>query len=95
MNDVLAVKRLILNKLVRARVWGGKHTPFAFVEKGLSLEFRMTHSGKKAIQRAIGELQNEQWIILVQKRTGKSSDIHISLNPRKVAEIGSFLGSAQ
>jgi len=95
MTDVFAVKRLILSKLVNQRIWGGKHTPLDFVTKGLPELFRMTHSGKKAIQAALRELQNEQLIILLQKRTGKGQDIHISLNPRKVAEIQGFFAMKQ
>jgi len=91
MDEITAIKRLILNKLVRARMWGGKHTPLDFVIKGLPAQFRMTHSGEKSVQKAIKELENDQWIILMQKRTGKGYDTHISLNPRKLAEIQNFL----
>ncbi len=91
MDEIISIKRLILNKLTRARVWGGKHTPFDFVLKSLPAQFRMTHSGEKIVQKALKELENDQWIILVQKRTGKGDDVHISLNPRKVAEIQDFI----
>ena len=38
------------------------------------------------------QLVNNEWINAVSKRTGKSDDAHISLNPRKVSEIKQFLG---
>jgi hypothetical protein len=37
------------------------------------------------------ELINNELIIILIKRTGKDSSEHISLNPRKVSEIKSFL----
>lgn len=37
------------------------------------------------------ELINAEWVILAPKRTGKGSNEHISLNPRKVSEIKQFL----
>lgn len=91
MDEITAVKSLILNKLTRSHTWGGKHTPLDFVLKGLPGRFRMTHSGQKTIEKAMKELENDQWISLIQKRTGKGYDVHVSLNPRKVAEIQSFL----
>ncbi|MBS3162541.1 hypothetical protein J4467_01335 [Candidatus Woesearchaeota archaeon] len=37
------------------------------------------------------ELNNDEWILLFVKRTGKDSSEHISLNPRKISEIKQFL----
>ena len=34
---------------------------------------------------------NAEWIIILAKRTGRGSDEHVSLNPRKVSEIKQFL----
>ena len=93
MDEITAVKKLILNKLTRARMWGGKHTPLDFVLKGLPMQFRMTHVGGKAVQKALKELENDQWVSLMQKRTGKGYDTHVSLNSRKHAEIQSFLAN--
>ena len=91
MSEICALKKLILQKLVRADVWGGKHTPFDFVIKGISGHYRNTHKGKRAIEKALKELLNDEWILILTKRTGKGSDDHISLNPRKVSEIKQFL----
>ncbi len=87
--DVL--KKLILQKLIRGNVWGGKHTPLDFVIKGVPEHYRNTHKGKKAVEGVLKDLTNDGWIIILSKRTGGGSDEHISLNPRKVGEIKSFL----
>lgn len=87
-NKVL--KKLILQKLIRANVWGGKHMLLDFVIKGVPEHYRNTHKGKKTIERILKELTNDAWIIILSKRTGKGSDEHISLNPRKVSEIKQF-----
>lgn len=88
------LKRLVLQKLIRSNVWGGKHTPLDFVKKGVPEHFRNTHKGKKALEKVLKELANDEWIILLPKRTGRGSDDHVSLNPRKVSEIKGFLGNA-
>lgn len=88
-RDVL--KRLILQKLVRSNVWGGKHTPLDYVIKGVPEHYRNTHQGKKKVENVLKELINDEWIIILAKRTGGGSDSHVSLNPRKVSEIKQFL----
>lgn len=88
-NEVL--KKLILRKLVRGTVWGGKHTPLDFIIKGIPEHYRHTPGGKRAIEKALKELSNAEWIILLLKRTGKGSSDHLSLNPRKAGEIKRFL----
>lgn len=85
------VKLVLLNKLVRSRTWGGKHLPINLLIRGLPTIFRASQQGKKAIDKTIKELEREQLIILSEKRTGKGYDTHISLNPRKVAEIQALL----
>lgn len=90
--DVL--KKLILQKLIRSNVWGGKHTPMNFLTKGLPEHYRNTYSGKKIIEKTLKELTDEGWIIVLIKKTGKGSDEHVSLNPRKVNEIKNFLQQA-
>ena len=91
-EDVL--KRLILQKLIRGTVWGGKHTPLDFVLKGIPEHYRNTHKGQRAVEKALKELINNEWIIILAKRTGGGSDDHISLNPRKMSEIKQFLQKA-
>ncbi len=87
----MILKLLILRKLVRSRCWGGKHTPLNFVVKGVPEQYRNTHSGRKVMEKALKELTNDEWIIILAKKTGKGSDNHISLNPRKIGEIKQFL----
>ncbi|HLD15832.1 MAG TPA: hypothetical protein VJB94_04620 [Candidatus Nanoarchaeia archaeon] len=81
------VKKFILQRLVNANVWGGKHTPLDFVVKGLPEHFRNTHKGQRAIDKSLKNLVNEGLVIILLKKTGKGNSKHISLNPRKVAEI--------
>ncbi len=91
MEDTALLKRLILQKLIRSNVWGGKHTPLDFIKKGVPEHYRNTHKGQKALEEALKELVNKEWIVMTLKRTGSGSDGHISLNPRKVSEIKQFL----
>jgi len=85
------LKKFILQKLVRGNVWGGKHTPLDFIRKGIPDHYRNTHKGQKELEDALKELVNEELIILNHKKTGKGSDEHVSLNPRKVSEIQKYL----
>ncbi len=91
MEDITSLKILILKKLVRGNIWGGKHTPLDFIRKSIPEHYRHTHKGQKALEEALKELENLTWIALVTKRTGKSSEEHLSLNPRMVGEIKQFL----
>lgn len=91
MSETDKIKKLVLQKLIRANIWGKKHTPLNFVIKGIPEHFRNTHKGKKTIEKTLRELVNSKWVIILSKRTGKSSDDHISLNPRKVNEVKQFI----
>lgn len=81
-------KRFILRELIKRKIIGGKHTPLDRVTKNLPDEFLQQ---KSTIKKALKELRNDGWVILPQKRTGKGSDLHISINPRAWKEIGNFL----
>jgi hypothetical protein len=94
MEAIAVLKKLIIQKLIRADIWGGKHTPLDFVVKGIPEHFRNTPRGKKAVEKALKELANDGWIIILAKKTRKGSDEHVSLNPRKVSEIKQFLESS-
>ncbi|MBI1968491.1 hypothetical protein HYS49_01130 [Candidatus Woesearchaeota archaeon] len=94
MGEADVLKKFILQKLVRGKVWGGKHTPLDFVTKGIPEHYQKTHQGKKAVEKALKQLLNNSWIMLVLKRTGKGSDNHVSLNSQKVSEIKQFLTNA-
>jgi len=93
MEDTTILKRLILQKLIRGNVWGAKHTPLDFIRKGIPEHYRNIHKGQKALEEVLKELGNKEWIILARKRTGKGSDEHISLNPRKISDIRQFISS--
>ena len=93
MVDIL--KGFILKKLIRANIWGGKHTPLDFIRKGMPEHYKNTHQGQREFERAIKDLLNNEWISIVMKRTSKGSDEHLSLNPRKVQEIKQFLEREQ
>ncbi len=94
MEEIAGLKKLILQKLVRANMWGGKHTPLDFVTKGIPEHYRHTHKGRKVVEKVLKELTNDEWIIILAKRTGGGSDDHVSLNPRRVSEIKQFLEKA-
>jgi len=87
----VALKRMILQKLIRSNIWGGKHTPLDFIRKGIPEHYRNTHQGQRELEKALKEIVNDTWIIIHLKKTGKGSDEHVSLNPRKISEIKQFL----
>ena len=93
MEEIGVLKKLMLQKLVRSNMWGGRHTPLNYVTKGIPEHYRNTHKVIKAVEHTLKELINDEWILVLAKRTGKGSDDHISLNPRKVSEIKQFLAS--
>ena len=88
------IKEFIIRKLVNNNVWGGKHIPIDFITKSLPEHFRNTHKGQRLIEKTMKELVNDGLIFVIDKRTGKGSNKHISLNPRKVADIKQYLFKA-
>ena len=91
MEEVIVLKKFILQKLIRADIWGGKHMPLDFIRKGIPEHYKHNPKGRKAFEKALKELVNNESVIILLKRTGKGSGEHISLNPRKVGEIRQFL----
>jgi hypothetical protein len=87
MENVLAIMRLILFKLIRMDKWGGSHTEIRNLTKGLPSRYLTTHRGKKLVQEAIKELNNRGFLI-AKPSTG---EIHVSLNPRMAKDINEFL----
>ncbi len=79
MNEKQIIKKFIIRKLYRKRMWLHKHTNINNLPKGLSNEIR--HS--KEVKKAIEELLKEQ--ILLSKPTHYG--LEISLNPKKLNEI--------
>ena len=91
MDDISIIKTIILEKLLRSNIIGGKHIPLDFIKKSIPEIYRNTHSGKKSFAHALKDLLNNQWLIIAKKRTGKDYDYHVSLNPRKIDEINEFV----
>lgn len=70
--------------MLAKHAWGGKHTP----EEQL-VSPRIKHISKqerKAFLKEYLQFRNEYCIVL-KKRTGKGSEWHVSLDPRKMKEI--------
>lgn len=79
MDEKLVIKRFIVRKLYRKRMWLHKHTNIHNLPKGLSNELRVSREVKNAIE----ELIKEQ--ILLSKPTHYG--LEVSLNPKKIKEI--------
>ena len=79
MDEKLIIKKFIVRKLYRKRMWMHKHTNIHNLPKGLSNELRVSREVKKAIE----ELLKEQ--ILLSKPTHYG--LEVSLNPKKIKEI--------
>ena len=79
MDEKLIIKKFIVRKLYRKRMWLHKHTNINNLPKGLSNELRVSREVKTAIE----ELLKEQ--ILLSKPTHYG--LEVSLNPKKIKEI--------
>ena len=79
MDERLLIKKFIVRKLYRQRVWVHKHTNIHNLPKGLSNELR----NSKEVKKAIKELLNEQ--ILLSKPTHYG--LEVSLNSKKIRVI--------
>lgn len=79
MDERLVIKKFIIRKLYRHRMWLHKHTNINNLPKGLSNELR----NSKEIKKAVKELLSEN--ILLAKPT--SYGLEVSLNPKKIREI--------
>lgn len=82
MNSVL---KSIITSMLNKKVIGGKHTPEGklITSKTRWLKKEEYNEFNKEYRDAI----NSQLILKIKKRTGKGSDWHISLNPRKLKEL--------
>jgi len=74
-------KGFIVKKLFHHGYIGGRHTDIENLKKGLPGHF------KGDIKKAVDELMREG--IIIQKQT--SYGLHVSLNPRKRAEMEKYL----
>lgn len=79
MDEKLIIKKFIVRKLYRKRMWLHKHTNINNLPKGLPNQLRVSKEVKKAIE----ELLNEQMLLSKPTHYG----LEISLNPRKIKEI--------
>mgnify|MGYP001562737666 FL=1 len=79
MDERLIIKKFIVRKLYRKRMWMHKHTNINNLPKGLSNELRVSKEVKKTIE----ELLKEQ--ILLSKPTHYG--LEVSLNPKMIREI--------
>jgi len=90
--EIKDVKTVILRTLIQKRKVGGAHTPLDNITHNLPDDLLHDKKGQKIIDEAVKELVNSNFVIVLKKKTGKGSDLHISLNPRAIKEISEFLG---
>ena len=79
MDDRLLIKKFIVRKLYRHRMWLHKHTSIHNLPKGLPSSLKVS----KEVRKAIDELLKEQ--ILLSKPTHYG--LEVSLSPKKIKEI--------
>ena len=78
------IKRFILRKLVRHRIWMHKHTSIHNLRKGLPDHLRT----KKEVKEVINDLLKEGFLISKPTHYG----LEVSLNVKKKKEIEDFIG---
>ena len=80
----LVLKDIIITMLSKKYI-GGKHTP---EEKLLNSKTKwLQKEDYRNFEKEYNVLINNQSILRTKKRTGKGSDWHIALNPRKLKEL--------
>jgi len=86
MNGAL---KAIITFMLSKKYIGGKHTPEEKLinSKTKWLQKEDLNNFKKEYRNII----NGQLILRMKKRTGKGSDWHISLNPRKLKELNEMI----
>lgn len=78
------IKRFILRKLVRHRIWMHKHTSIHNLPKGLPDYLR----SKKEVRKAIEQMLKEGFLLSKPTHYG----LEVSLNIKKKKEIEEFIG---
>lgn len=78
------IKRFILRKLVRHRIWMHKHTSIHNLPKGLPDYLR----GRKEVRKVVERLLKEGWLLSKPTNYG----LEVSLNIKKKKEIEGFVG---
>jgi|TARA_Y100000034_G_scaffold101104_1_gene125123 cell division protein FtsL len=84
MDKKLIIKKFIVRKLYRKRMWLHKHTNINNLPKGLSNELKTS----KEVKKAIKELLKEK--IFISKPTNYG--LEVSLNPKKIKDIEDLIG---
>lgn len=95
MDEINRAKRFILRELIKRKKIGGSHIPLDNVIRYLPEEFLKDKRTKKIINFTLKELVNNKMVVVLKKKTGKGSDLHISVNPRKLKEIAELLNLQQ
>lgn len=85
MGQEEAIKRFILRKLVRHRIWMHKHTSIHNLSKGLPDYLRSS----KEVKRAIEDLLKKGFLLSKPTNYG----LEVSLNIRKKKDIEDFIGN--
>lgn len=75
----------VLLQLLSKNFIGAKHT---YEKKILNQNLRaIGKKERKEFQKEYNKCLNDAWFLRIKKRTGKNSDWHVSLNPRKLEDI--------
>lgn len=77
--------RAVLKYLWKKKYFGHKHTPEERTIKKV-VHWR-NREQKKEFNSQYKEVINEGLILRLKKRTGKGSDWHISINPKKIKDL--------
>jgi len=86
MNNVL---RAVLLFMLNRKYIGGRHTPENKLIK--SKTKWIDAKERKIFEKEYKEMINNEFILRSRKRTGKCSENHIYLNPRKLKELYEML----
>ncbi len=78
------IKDTILHKLARHGFWGGKHTDVEELKKGFKPEL-LGKRGLKRVEHSALQLIREG--LIIPKRVGYGSGLHVSLNPSFSTQI--------
>jgi len=76
------IKTIVLHKLFMRRCWGGKHTSFDNLKKGIKVN-ELGKEGLKKVDKMVKELIHEG--LIISKPT--SYGLEVSLNPNFSKEI--------
>ena len=83
MDEKKEIKRFILRKLVRHRIWMHKHTSIHNLPKGLPDYLR----NRKGVKKSIEELLKQEFLLSKPTNYG----LEVSLNIKKKKEIERFI----